>query len=232
MARSKNPKIEKIGRVSTTSVLKCTGRDWDEWVAILEKAGARNLEHKDIVLFLRAKYKPGPWWEQVVATCYEMHLGKKVEGRSSKGFYSTASTKTLPLDQKKLWKFMTSAQGLAIWLKPMAPVKIEKGAVFESEFGAFGEIRTLKAPERIRLSWRESDEGKASILMVLMHPRKGEKSLLIFQHDQLPNARLRLQMKSQWMEVLGYLADAVISPANGSGTSVQRGTRLGPRSMG
>jgi hypothetical protein len=33
-------KIEKLGRVSSESVKKYTGRDWSEWVALLDRARA------------------------------------------------------------------------------------------------------------------------------------------------------------------------------------------------
>src|SRR5688572_1797323 len=76
--------IEKIGKVKSESVLKCTGKSWAQWIAILEKAGARWMTHKEIVAFLK-KYKLSQWWQQGVATGYEMHIGRKAEGRNEKG---------------------------------------------------------------------------------------------------------------------------------------------------
>jgi hypothetical protein len=35
-------------RISDESVLKATGRSWNEWYSILNKAGAKKMEHKEI----------------------------------------------------------------------------------------------------------------------------------------------------------------------------------------
>jgi hypothetical protein len=59
--------IDKIGRVTSASVQKGTGRNWDQWIAILEKAGARSWSHRETVDLLTKRYKLTPWWQQGVA---------------------------------------------------------------------------------------------------------------------------------------------------------------------
>lgn len=197
--------ISTIGNVTNKSVLKCTGKSWRQWVDLLDRAGAKSWTHQEIVKYLRQKFKPGPWWEQMVASCYEIHIGKKVPGRNSKGEYSTVATKAMNVPAKDLWKFVTSNPGLAMWLRPLSPIQIKAGQEFETEGGVFGSIRTLKAPLRIRLSWQETEWPRPSVVQVLIVDRKKGKSMLVIQHDGLMASRLKLQMRDHWKEILQTL---------------------------
>lgn len=206
--------IDKIGRVSSESVLKCTGKSWDEWVGILQKAGADRWSHKEIVVFLVKKYRLSLWWRQGVATGYETHLGKKIEGRNSKGEYSVVTSKTLPVSQAALWDYMVSPAGLAVWLKPLDSFTVEPGAQFECEGEVFGEIRTMMEPLRLRLKWRDLEWEKASILMLYLLPRPKEKSVLVFQHDGLKDGRLKIQFKEHWKQILSDVEQSLKADLN------------------
>lgn len=194
--------IEKIGRVSSASVLKCTGKTWAQWIAVLEKAGARGLEHKEIAALLKKRFKLSAWWQQGVATGYEMHIGKKIEGRNAKGEYATVASKTLPLSQTGMWKFLETPRGLELWLKPLSDFYFHAGESFEIAGGIYGEVRTLKKPERLRLRWQNEDWPKPSVLNLIVIPRPGQKCVLVFQHDQLPSERAKTAMKNYWKKVL------------------------------
>jgi uncharacterized protein YndB with AHSA1/START domain len=201
--------IEKIGKVSSASVEKCTGKNWERWVALLEKAGARGLEHREIVALLKKKYKLSPWWQQGVATGYEMHIGRKVEGRNAKGQYSTVASRTFALSNKELWKYLESEDGLAVWLKPLSSFRFAPGETFEVDGGIFGEVRTLRKAERMRLRWQDGDWPKPSVVNLAVIPRPGKKCILVFQHDQLPSERARAAMNAHWKKILIALLEAL-----------------------
>lgn len=202
-------KFEKVGRVSSASVEKGTGRSWDEWIALLTKAGASAWPHKEIVLFLKTKYKLGPWWQQGVASGFEIAIGAKIEGRNERGLYAVGASRVLPLSRAKAWSFLTSDDGLAIWLKPLSPVLVKAGETFETGGidggGAFGEIRTLTKNEKIRIRWHESEFEKPCVLQIYLHPRPGEKCGLGFQMNDLPNARVKESFRAYWKTVLDEL---------------------------
>src|SRR5689334_3953453 len=107
MAKSKKPRaIERIGRVSSTSVEKGTGKGWAEWLQILKRAGASNWTHQEIKAFLKKKYKLTPWWLQGVTYGFEVHSQRRVDGQSLKGDYSVTITKTVDASGSELWDFM------------------------------------------------------------------------------------------------------------------------------
>ena len=201
----KNAQIEKIGRVTSASVHKCTGRHWHQWIRLLERAGAAQWTHREIVAHLKKVYKLSPWWQQGVATGYETHLGKKIPGYSETNGFSTAASRTFPMGTAELWKFIFSAKALKCWLKPLSEFSLQPKAAYEAENGVFGQVRTLKPRERLRMTWQEEDWAKASVLQIAFIPRTAHKSVLVFQQDKLPNGRARAQMRDYWKQVLTEL---------------------------
>lgn len=207
--------IDKIGRVTSASVQKGTGRNWDQWIGILEKAGARSWSHRETVELLTKRYKLTPWWQQGVALGFEYHTGKKIEGQNEKGEYSVSVTKSIPMARPKLWKWLISDEGQELWLRPLAPIAVEKGAEYESsgvDGGIFGKIRTLKAPERIRLSWQEVDWPKPNVVQVHIVARPKESCLLVFAQEGMRDARLKETMRSYWRARAEDIAKAIAKP--------------------
>lgn len=200
-------KIESLGRTTTQSVEKHTGKDWDYWIGVLEKSRAENLNHKEIVSLLKTKFKLKPWWQQIVATGFEVHTGKKKEGQNAKGEYSVTVTKTINVSHKKLWKFLFSPIGLQCWLKPMSDFYAQKGETFEVNGGVFGEVRTIKPLNNIRLRWEDGDWPKKTVLQVHLVPRPKDKSILVFTHEQLANPRIREKQRAYWKQA----ADEIVS---------------------
>jgi hypothetical protein len=203
--------ITILNKVSSKSVHKNTGKNWDQWIKILDDAGARNLTHKEIVAFVVKKYKLSLWWRQWVTSGYEVYIGRKIEGRNDKGEYATVATKSFAVEQKKLWRFLLSPEGQKIWLKPLTPIKFHLKEPYEAEGGIFGEIRTMKAPERMRLTWQDTDWEKASVVQLLCHARPNGKTMLGFQHEKLKDARLKKQMLEHWKAVLGEVETAIVT---------------------
>lgn len=189
---------EKVGAVSTVSVEKGTGRGWDEWLAILDEAGARAWTHQETVAYLARRYRLTEWWRQGVTGGYGVMTGKRVAGRNLKGEYSITVTKSMPVADKALWKLLASPEGLAAWLKPLGEFRLQAKRAFETEDGAFGEVRTMLAGRRARLSWRESDEDKPSIVQLYVAHRPGAKSLLVFTHEGLVDGRRREPLRARW----------------------------------
>lgn len=191
-------KFETLNKVSNASVLKGSGKGWDDWVKILTKAGATSWTHQETVAFLKAKHKLKPWWQQVVTVGFEVASGKRKEGQNLKGEYGVMASRTFPISAKALWKLMTSQEGLTTWLKPMGDFELKPKQQYEVEGGVFGEVRTMKANERARLTWREEEWSRATVLNLMLLGRTPKKSILVFQHDRLLSSRQREEMREYW----------------------------------
>jgi uncharacterized protein YndB with AHSA1/START domain len=201
--------IEKIGTVTSKSVLKHTKKSWDQWVVILEKAGAQRWTHQEIAAFLFKKYKVTPWWQQIVTTGYEVHIGRRVAGRNAKGQFSIIATKTIHADKKAVWKALSSKAGIAVWLAPMSTFKLAPKSVYEREDGVYGQIRTMKAGERVRFSWQEGDWAKVTYVMLFIVGKPNGTTILAIQHEGLKDGRLREPLRDLWKKAVADIAELV-----------------------
>lgn len=208
----------KIGRVTSESVQKGTGKTWDEWVAILEKAGARPWTHQEIVAYLKKKHKLGPWWQQGVAMGYEIAIGRRIEGQNAKGEYSITVTKSLHMDAKNAWKNFVSEEGIAIWLQPLFEVEIKPKNTFETQDGYFGEIRTVAKPvqdpskkaakveRRVRMTWQDPNWDASTSVEVIIVARANGNSILCFNHGKIKDVRIQAKLRARWRKALDELA--------------------------
>lgn len=208
----------KIGKVSSASVEKATGKSWDQWVAILEKAGARGSTYQEIVALLKKKHKLGPWWQHGVAMGYEIAIGRRIEGQNAKGEYSVTATKSLRIDAKKAWKYFVSKEGIAIWLQPLFEVEIKPKSMFETQDGYFGEIRTVAKPvqnpskktakieRRVRLTWQDPNWDSSTAVEVIIVSRANGNSIVAFNHGKIKDLRIQAKLRARWRKALDEFA--------------------------
>jgi hypothetical protein len=208
----------KIGRVTSESVHKSTGKTWDQWVALLEKAGARPWTHQEIVAFLKKKHKLGPWWQQGVAMGYEIAIGRRIEGQNAKGEYTLTVTKSLHIDAKNAWKNFVSEEGMAIWLQPLFEVEIKPKSSFETQDGYFGDIRTVTQPvqnpskksakveRRFRMTWQDPNWDYSTSVEVMFVERANGNSIVAFNHGKIKDLRIQAKLRARWRKALDEFA--------------------------
>ncbi len=104
-------------KTSDEAVKKATGKDWGSWFTILDKAGAKKMQHKDIVVWVfehhLGKGKPESnvatsegWWSQMVTVEYERSRGIRKVNQNVSGFL-VGIHKTLtmsPQQFEKAWQ--------------------------------------------------------------------------------------------------------------------------------
>jgi uncharacterized protein YndB with AHSA1/START domain len=217
-------KIQTINRVSSQSLHKHTRRTWDQWIAVLDRAGARDKTHQQIVALLKGRHKLTPWWQQIVAIGYGIHTGKRLEGQNQKGGYSTTATKTFRIGAKAAWELMLSPKGLALWLNPLDGLELKSGSVYEVAEGAYGQVRTLQPGKRIRLSWQEAHWPRTSFVQMHILPRPNEKSMAVISHDTLATAEIKAVLKERWRKALDRLSE-LATPAQRTASPLRKPTR-------
>lgn len=74
--------VSNLTGTSNASVLKGTGKTWEEWVKFLDVRHAAGHSHKEIVEIL-TEYIDSSWWCQSVANGYEKIKGKRIPGQTS-----------------------------------------------------------------------------------------------------------------------------------------------------
>ncbi len=202
--------IEKIATTSAESAKKHTGRDWDQWVALLDKAGGRSMDFRKLKARLLERYNLKPYWAMLITIGYEIHIGRRILGRNSKGEFGAVASKTIPLRKPDAWAFLCSKEGMKIWLNPFAHFPFEKGRGFELDGGIFGEVRTVKKGERVRLTWTGEEWAKPSVVQLHVIARPGEKSMVVIQREKIPSMAMRNELKLHWKNALDQFAKAAV----------------------
>jgi len=178
-------KFDQVNRVSSEAVQAKTGKTWDEWITILDQAGARKKSHPEIVAYLREQHGVGPWWQQMVTVGYEQARGKRDLHERPDGFQVSAS-KTYGVSVAQLYAAWHDEAARQEWMPGRGALKVNKATVNKS----------------IRAVWKD---GKTHVDISFF--AKGEaKSSVSVQHSQLANARQTERMKAFWVKALEKLA--------------------------
>jgi len=179
-------KIEKpiaVPRMSDAAVKAKTGKTWSEWFAILDKAGAKKMNHKEIVAYVSERYSVEAWWRQMVAAIYEQARGLRGKHEKPEGFEISVS-RTLSVPVSAAYKAWNDARLRARWLG-------EKGLI----------IRKVTPDKSVRMTWID---GKTSV-EVNLYTKGDSKSQVVVQHRKLPDAKEAAAKKTYWAEKLSGL---------------------------
>jgi hypothetical protein len=87
--------------MSDAAVKAKTGKEWDDWFATLDQAGAADLEHPAIATFLSNNYALPGWWCQCITVNYEQARGRRVRHQTTSGFSAGVTDVER---ERKAWK--------------------------------------------------------------------------------------------------------------------------------
>lgn len=196
--------MDKINNVSAEAVQKATGKNWDEWLTIIDKTGGEQLSHKEIVTFLGGNYDISPWWQQMITVGYEFARGRRVTGQTSDAGFQIGAQKTVAVSKEKVWDFLLSKKGLPIWLGKIDNMIFKKGTQYLTEDGIKGEIRSILDFQKIRLIYKPKNDNKDTTLQIsLSCPRNTRlKTNIRFHHEELSGTKQRDKMRRHWKKVL------------------------------
>ena len=91
--------VKSAASISDAAVRTATGKGWKEWFSILDKAGARKMEHQAIARLLHDEQGVGDWWRQMVTVEYERVRGPRENYQSPEGFrVSIGKTIAVPIE--------------------------------------------------------------------------------------------------------------------------------------
>lgn len=182
-ARKPSPRKAVLPKISDEAVESRTGRTWRQWFALLDKAGALRMSHKDIVAVLGKKDELSLWWQQMVAVTYEQAKGLRAKHEKPQGFEFSRS-KTVGAPVGEVYEAWGIARKRAQWL-PGAKLTIRKAT----------ENKTL------RITW-----GDGTNLEVTFAPKGAARTVVVVQHGKLPSARAAVAQKAFWGDALDRLA--------------------------
>lgn len=118
--------------------------------------------------------------------------------------WQIGARRTLPIESGAAWRWLTSTEGLGIWLGRSADLNLEEGAAYQLADGTAGELRVVAPESHLRLTWQPVDWPRASTLQVRVVP-KGERTVIAFHQEHLPNSRSREERRRFFHAVLDQL---------------------------
>lgn len=184
----KKPREQK--RSSDEAVKAKSGKTWAEWFKILDKAGAKKWQHKEIARFLSEKQKVSPWWSQMISVGYERGRGIRQKFQKCDGEFSASASRTLNVPLSRLYEAWADEKLRCEWL-PDAEM----------------EVTSLTKQKYFRAKW----DGGASRLSVGFYAKGPLKSQVAVDHEKLASADDCGKMKSYWFEALNRLEKLLVS---------------------
>ena len=161
-----------------------TGKIWAEWFPILDKAGAKKMNHTEITDVLHEKYGVPGWWCQMVAVGYEHSRGLRQLHESSEGFSASVS-RTLEVGVKPLFAACSDDKKRSAWLKGNKLV-----------------VSTARPEKTVRGAW----DG-ASRLEIRFYPKGATKTQVVIDHMKLSSSADVEKLKAFWSENLERLRE-------------------------
>jgi hypothetical protein len=182
-AASKNNKAEP--GMSDEAVKDKTGKAWDEWFAILDREGAKELNHREIAEHLHTKHGLPGWWAQMVTVGYERARGRRAVNERTDG-YQVSRSKTMAASAKKAFAAWQEDKQRQRWLRDQ-DIVIHKATPHKS----------------MRITW--SDGRK--VVDVAFYPKGDDRCQVVVQHQKLPDEKTAERMKTYWEEALERLKE-------------------------
>jgi hypothetical protein len=121
----------KAAGIGDDAVRAKTGKTWDEWFAILERAGAAAWPHKEIAVYVGEQHGCPSWWSQMVTVGYEQARGLRVKHQTSNGFVANAS-KTVAVPVAALYAAWNDLKLRVQWLPDAAKITVRKATANKS----------------------------------------------------------------------------------------------------
>ena len=183
LVRRREPKrdLAKSAGMSDASVRKATGRDWSEWVRVLDAAGAAQKPHREIARHLASLGLPS-WWCQMVTVGYERIRGLRERGQRRGGAYRASKSRTFPVAVGTLFDAFADAKRRARWL----PAGVS--------------VRSATPPKRMRLLWKDG-----TVVIAGFVSKAAAKSTVAIEHQGLSGRSAADSVKRSWSDALDRL---------------------------
>jgi hypothetical protein len=171
-------------RMSADAVRRATGREWDQWFAVLDEWGAADHDHKAIATWLREEHTIPGWWAQSITVEYERARGLRSPGSGRDGLFSVGASRTVAVPVDRLYAAFVDPELRERWLP-----------------GDRVRERKLLPHRSARFDW----EDGATRLVVGFDDKGPAKSQVALSHERVPDAEVAAELKAYWRERLGVL---------------------------
>src|SRR5699024_2456478 len=180
-----------IKPINISAIEAATNRPWQQWVQLLEEAGAGQINHSQIAV-LALELKPADveqkeWWAQGTAVAFEQHAGLRVPGQTSTGDFQLSTSRTVAGNKDQV---------LETWLELVGSRTEFGGVLIEGE-------ASTSSTDRWRY-WRVSLSNGTRVV-VNINDKHADKALVGLQHSKLDSAETIAYWRPIWKDLLAQL---------------------------
>ena len=176
-------------RTSNDAIRNNTGKEWDEWIALIDAWGGNSRKHTEIARWLSQEHGVPGWWAQNITVTYEQVRGLRIPGQEADGTFSVSASKTVAVPVERLFDAFADDALRERWLP-----------------GERLEVTTSRAPKSFRAKW---GEGGSARLEIGFYPKGEAKSMVGMGVSKLPDPDAAKQAKAFWTERLKVLKEAL-----------------------
>lgn len=191
------PSVQKIKSkersiITNKLVVEKTKKSMEEWFKILDRKGAKKMEHIEIYNLVSNTegLKPlGEWNQNLLTTSYEWNRGLKERGQKADGFEISVS-KTIAVPHSVLYSAWIDDNIRNKWL-PGEKILIRKTTKDKSA----------------RITWSDHQTS----LSVDFYSKGEDKSQVVVQHLKISDSKQAVTMKDYWSKALDKLKSLLLS---------------------
>jgi hypothetical protein len=163
---------------------RSTGRDREQWFAVLDAWGAGGRPYQDIAAWLMGEHDLSNWWAQKLIVEYEQARGLRTPGQRPDGTLTTGVSKTVNVPVERLYEAFVDTDVRERWL-PDAVMR----------------ERTSRPGRSARFDW----EDGTTRVSVVFHAVSDTKSQVALEHERLPDTEAADKAKGFWRERMAAL---------------------------
>lgn len=130
------------------------------------------------------------------------NLTGRMVGQTASAGFQVGVRRTFPISPEQAWEFLTSSEGLQLWIGNVSILKFNEGETFTSDEGITGQFKVVKPFRQLRLKWGKKGWNKPSTLQIRLISDKPDKTTISFHQENLDHPNTREQMKLYWEDVL------------------------------
>lgn len=188
---------EGVATITDESVQAKTGRNWSEWLKVLDEFGGKEKGHKAMAKYLLEVQGLTPWWSQMVTVQYERSRGLRAVNERPKGFgVSVSRTVACPLESA--WNAWAEAQELSRWFTTQAKQDFREGGRYENADKDSGTFLRIVPMKRIKFTWEQSKHNPGSEVEVTFEPTKTGKVRMVLSHEKLASQKEVEDLREGW----------------------------------
>ena len=166
------------------ALVRATGRNRDEWFAVLDEWGAQGRPFREISDWLMSEHDFSKWWAQKVIVEYEQERGLRPPGVRRDGTFEVSASKTVGVPVDRLYDAFVNTRLRKKWLA-----------------GPRMSLRHTQAGRSARFDWADG----SSRVNVDFIKKGSNKSTVSVAHARLGDADTAATTKTMWKERLAEL---------------------------